>query len=100
MYSKKQVFTQALHYMIIDPNTLKDDIERLEAIEKASLRLVTQAVYDFKDSAREIFELESDLVADIGEDLTREALDKMGVSKIDQRLFGKIDYKKAFYNFL
>lgn len=78
---------------------MRDDLERLEAIEKASLRLVTQAVYDFKDSVREIFELEGDLVADIGEDLTREALDKMGVSKIDQRLFGKIDYKRARYLF-
>ncbi|MDR3268357.1 MAG: SfiI family type II restriction endonuclease [Tannerella sp.] len=70
-----------------------------EAIEKASLRLVVQAILDFRDTATEIFEFEKDLVADIGEDLTREALDKLGVSKIDQRLFGKIDYKKARYLF-
>ncbi len=85
--------------MLINPNTLRDDLERLEAIEKASLRLVVQAVYDFRETAEEIFKFESDLVADIGEDLTREALDKLGVSKIDQRLFGKIDYKKARYLF-
>ena len=85
--------------MLINPFTLQDDPERLEAIEKASLRLVVQSVLDFRESAAEIFKFESDLVADIGEDLTREALDKMGVSKIDQRLFGKIDYKKARYVF-
>lgn len=34
-----------------------------------------------------------------GEDITREELDKVGVSKIDQRLFGKIDYKRARYFF-
>ncbi len=85
--------------MLIDPNTLREYPERLEAIEKASLRLVVQAVYDFRATAEEIFKFENDLVADIGEDLTREALDKLGVSKIDQRLFGKIDYKKARYLF-
>lgn len=85
--------------MLIDPNTLKEDLERLEAIEKASLRLVVQSIYDFRQTAEEVFRLESDLVADIGEDLTREAIDKLGVSKIDQRLFGKIDYKKARYLF-
>ena len=85
--------------MLINPITLRDDPERLEAIEKASLRLVVQAILDFRDTAAEIFNYESDLVADIGEDLTREALDKMGVSRIDQRLFGKIDYKKARYLF-
>jgi hypothetical protein len=85
--------------MLISPNSLKDDFERLEAIEKASLRLVVQALYDYRDTAEDIFTIESDLVADIGEDITREALDKLGVSKIDQRLFGKIDYKKTRYLF-
>lgn len=85
--------------MLINPQTLKDNLKRLEAIEKASLRLVVQAIYDFRETASDIFKFESDLVADIGEDLTREALDKLGVSKIDQRLFGKIDYKRARYLF-
>jgi len=85
--------------MLINPDTLQNDLYRLEAIEKASLRLVVQAIYDFRETAAEIFKFESDLVADIGEDLTREALDKLGVSKIDQRLFGKIDYKRARYLF-
>jgi Type II restriction enzyme SfiI len=82
-----------------DPETLAGNLDRLEGIEKGSLRLVTQAVYDFRDTALEIFRREKDLAADIGEDITREALDRMGVSKIDVRLFGKIDYKRARYVF-
>jgi hypothetical protein len=85
--------------MLLDPTQLIDDLDRLEEIEKASLRLVVQAIYDYRETAIEIFYAESDLVADIGEDITREALDRMGVSKIDQRLFGKIDYKRACYLF-
>ncbi len=61
--------------------------------------MVVQAVYDFRDSARDIFIGEGDLVADIGEDITREALDRMGTSTIPIRLFGKVDYKKARYIF-
>lgn len=85
--------------MLIDPAQLVDDLDRLEEIEKVSLRLVAQAIYDYRDMATEIFHEESDLVADIGEDITREALDRMGVARIDQRLFGKIDYKRARYLF-
>jgi hypothetical protein len=85
--------------MLIDPASLAQNLDRLEAIEKASLRMVTQAVSDFRESAIAIFQAESDLVQDIGEDLTREALDRMGVSRVDERLFGKIDYKRARYYF-
>jgi hypothetical protein len=85
--------------MLLDPKQLTNDLDRLEEIEKASLRLVTQAIYDYRATAIEIFHAESDLVADIGEDITREALDRMGMAKIDQRLFGKIDYKRARYLF-
>lgn len=85
--------------MLLEPAQLVDDLDRLEEIEKASLRLVVQAIYDYRDTAIEIFHEESDLVADIGEDITREALDRMGVARIDQRLFGKIDYKRARYLF-
>ena len=85
--------------MLIRPQDLKRDLNRLEDIEKASLRLVVQAIVDFSQDAVAIFREESDLVADIGEDITREALDRLGMSKIDQRLFGKIDYKRARYLF-
>jgi hypothetical protein len=82
-----------------DPEALAGNLDLLEGIEKGSLRLVAQAIYDFRDTAIEIFRREKDLAADIGEDITREALDRMGVSRIDVRLFGKIDYKRARYVF-
>jgi len=85
--------------MLIDPNTLRTAPDRIEEIEKATVRLVTQAVFDFRTEAAEIFSQEKDLAGDIGEDLTREALDRMGVSRIPIRLFGKIDYKRARYVF-
>jgi hypothetical protein len=85
--------------MLIDPNDLAQDLDKLEGIERESLRLVTQAVLDFREQAVQIFQHERDLVQDIGEDLTREALDRMGVSRIDERLFGKTDYKRARYVF-
>jgi hypothetical protein len=86
--------------MLVDPNALAQDLDKLEAIEKTSLRLVTQAIYDYRPLAEEIFSQEADLVADIGEDITREALDRLGTSRIDRRLFGKVDYKRARYLFL
>ena len=85
--------------MLIDPNELANNPTRLEEIEKTSLRLITQAIYDYRDTAVEIFREEGDLVADIGEDITREALDRLGMPRIDQRLFGKVDYKRACYLF-
>jgi len=85
--------------MLLNPYELSQNPDRLEEIEKASLRLVTQAIYDYRTIAEEIFREESDSVADIGEDITREAMDRMGMSKIDQRLFGKVDYKRACYLF-
>lgn len=85
--------------MIIDPAVFKKSLYQLELVEKTTLRFVTQAIYDYRESAEEIFKYENDLVADIGEDITREALEAVGVSKIDQRLFGKIDYKRARYFF-
>lgn len=85
--------------MLLNPEQLSQNLDRLEEIEKASLRLVVQALYDYRETAQEIFRVESDLVADIGEDVTREALDRLGISRIDQRLFGKVDYKRACYLF-
>jgi hypothetical protein len=51
----------------------------LEETERASLRLVTQALVESTE-AQQIFDSELDRQADIGEDTTREALDQMGVS--------------------
>ena len=85
--------------MLINPQELSQNLDRLEEIEKVSLRLVTQAIYDYRTTAEEIFLEESDLVADIGEDITREALERLGIPRIDQRLFGKVDFKRACYLF-
>ncbi len=85
--------------MLIDPWELRNNPDRLEEIEKASLRLVAQGLFDYRKESVAVFREETDWVADIGEDITREALDKIGMSKIDQRLFGKIDYKRARYLF-
>lgn len=85
--------------MLLRPEDLSQELNRLEEIEKATLRLVVQAIYNYRTAALEIFHEESDLVSDIGEDITREALDHLGMSRIDQRLFGKVDYKRACYLF-
>lgn len=85
--------------MLIEPNDLEHNWIRLEEIEKSSLRLVVQALFNYRDEAEEIFRREDDLVSDIGEDVTREALDRLGMSRIDHRLFGKVDYKRARYIF-
>lgn len=85
--------------MLINPRTLIQNLDRLEEIEKISLRLVTQGIYDYRATAQEIFQEETDSIADIGEDVTREALERLGMPRIDQRLFGKIDYKRACYLF-
>ncbi|MCE2501978.1 MAG: BglI family type II restriction endonuclease [Dehalococcoidia bacterium] len=85
--------------MTLSGDALRADLEIIEQVEKATLRMVAQAIHDFRDDAIEIFAGESDLVADIGEDITREALDRQGMPTIPIRLFGKIDYKRATYLF-
>lgn len=85
--------------MLISPSSLKTDLDRLEEIERTSLKLVVQALLDYSMTILKVFQEETDLVADIGEDVTREALDRLGMPRIDQRLFGKVDYKRASYFF-
>jgi hypothetical protein len=84
---------------LINPNDLQNNLDRIENIEKTSLRLVVQALYDYRKEAHTIFQAESDQVADIGEDVTREALDRLGMPRVNQRLYGKVDYKRACYLF-
>ena len=60
--------------MTLDPNSLVTTPDLLERIEMASLRLVAQALYEFKKDAVQIFAIEQDRVKTIGEDITREAL--------------------------
>ena len=85
--------------MTLTGNDLRANLDLIEQIEKATLRMVSQAIFDFRADAVEIFAGEADQVADIGEDITREALDRQGMPTIPVRLFGKIDYKRATYLF-
>jgi len=85
--------------MLLDAHELADKPHVVERIEKATTRLVTQAIYDFRHEAALIMKEETDDIQDVGEDITREALDRMGAPRIDMRLFGKMDYKKAIYVF-
>jgi hypothetical protein len=85
--------------MTLNAGELRANLDTIEQIEKATLRMVVQAIHDFRAEAVEIFENESDLVSDIGEDITREALDRQGMPTIPVRLFGKIDYKRTTYLF-
>ena len=62
--------------------------------------MVVQALKDYQEQAVTIFEEETDLPQDIAEDVTREALESMGVSRLNERLYGKVDIKKAVYVFL
>lgn len=85
--------------MSLDPFSLASQPETLESIEKATLRMVAQAIYEFRKDAVTIFREEVDLPQDVAEDVTREALETMGTARIPIRLFGKIDYKRARYIF-
>ena len=73
---------------------------RIEEVERTAFRLVEQALRDYLGQAVEIFEREQDSVGDIAEDVTREALDSLGMAAIPIRLFGKVDYKRAGYVFM
>lgn len=85
--------------MFLDPNAIAANPGIIEDIEKGSTRFVTQAIELFRAEAINIFAHESDLQADIGEDITAEALDSLGMSRSAQRVFGKMDYKRARYIF-
>ena len=51
--------------------------DEIEIVEKLSLRLVFQALAQFRDDAWEIFERAQDDETEIAEDITREALDNL-----------------------
>ena len=76
------------------------ELDKIEEVEKAAFYLVVQALEEYKKEAAEIFSAEEDLPQDIAEDIVREAVDNLGVSRIKERLYGKVDIKKAIYLFL
>jgi hypothetical protein len=86
--------------MSIDRVTLSNSPDIIESVEKASTRLVCQAILDFAGVAKEQFALAKDLAGTVGEDVTRDAMETMGLSRRPTaRLIGKIDYKRAVYYF-
>jgi hypothetical protein len=79
------------------PELIKSQIEE---VERSCLRLVARAVRDYHHEAIKIFREETDEAGDVAEDITREALDSLGVPRVSLRLYGKVDYKKAAVVFL
>lgn len=74
--------------------------DEIENAERAVMNMVAQAITDHRDQIVTIFREDDDQPQDIAEDVTREAMDAMGVSSIGERLYGNVDYKKAIYAFL
>lgn len=75
-------------------------LDRIERIEHTVMELVVRALADYFDRAVDSFQYGSDKPEDIAEDVMRDAVEEMGVSKIHHRLGGKVDFKKALYAFL
>lgn len=73
--------------------------DRVEHLEQTVLSMVAQALTDYWDEAATIFREETDYPQDIAEDVLREAIDAMGLSEMHERLYGKVDLKKAVYVF-
>ncbi|MXW41787.1 MAG: type II restriction endonuclease [Acidimicrobiia bacterium] len=74
-------------------------LDRVEHLEEVVLNMVAQALADYRNEAATIFAEETDEPQDIAEDVLREAIDAMGLSEMHERLYGKVDLKKAIYVF-
>ena len=74
--------------------------DKIENLERTVMSIVVQAMRDYWAEAVTIFREETDQPQDIAEDITREAIATMGVSGTQDRLYGKVDVKKAIYAFL
>lgn len=83
--------------IIEDLAALRQDLDQVEAIEKLTMRWVFQAMLNFGSEAYEVFHQSEDEVDDVGEDITREALDRLPGFNIPTRVYGTVDYKKARY---
>lgn len=75
-------------------------LDEIERIEQTTLSMVAQALTDYAEQAAVIFREETDQPQDIAEDVAREAIEAMGMSGLRDRLYGKVDVKKAIYVFL
>jgi Type II restriction enzyme SfiI len=78
-----------------NPNLLSSG--EIEEIEKQSLRALFVAACNLGFDAYEIFRQSTDSAQDIGEDTTREMMDRLGGYQLQQRILGNVDYRKAHY---
>lgn len=102
---------------LLDPRSFLSDLDALEALEKSTLRMLSYSMHNILTLAADEFEAimrsgqggaptsQGQTMGDranyLGEDLTRMALDAIGLSKVPGgRLFGAIDYKVAALSFL
>lgn len=69
-------------------------------VEMVCQRMVARAMRDYQAKAADIFRNEVEDAKEVAEDVTREAMEALGVSRIDYRLYGKVDYKRAAFVFL
>lgn len=76
------------------------NLDDLEKMERTAFSIVKTAIENYKDDITKIFQEEEDKPQDIAEDVLREAIDELGVSKIRERIYGKVDLKKPIYVFL
>ena len=77
-----------------------EDVGRLERLERTAFEMVVQALWDYRRQAKSIFREETDQAQDIAEDVMREAVEAMGLPGFQERLYGKVDYKRAIYVFV
>ena len=74
--------------------------DKIELLERTALEMVVQALADYLKQSVRVFREETDKAQDIAEDVMREAIESMGISGFQERLYGKVDYKKAIYVFV
>ena len=71
----------------------------IEQVEQTAMEMVVTAIQEYLPDAVRIWRHERDAAQDIAEDITREALDQMGLSRAGRRLYGKVDFKRPVWVF-
>ena len=72
----------------------------MEHVEQTTFFMVLQALTDYVKTATILFREEVDQPQNIAKNVTREAMDAMGLPQLHERLYGKVNFKKAIYTFL
>ncbi|MCY4145888.1 MAG: SfiI family type II restriction endonuclease [Chloroflexi bacterium] len=71
-------------------------IEDMERLERTTFSMVLQALADYATQASQIFSEEVDQPQDIAEDVTREAIEFMGLPQMHMRLYGRSTSKRLY----